>query len=437
MTTYIVSFIRSSSYLSWRRVGWVFYGIIIFLLATLPIIGTYPVFSHTTDEPAHIAAGMELLDRGAFTYEQQHPPFARLAVAVGPYLLGARSHGASYITDEGLAILYTSDDYLQTLRAARLGVLPFFIALVAITWAWAHRDFGAVAGGVAALILVTTPPLLAHAGLATTDMPVAAAFVAALFAFVRWLEKPNPSRAAIVGAATALAITAKLSALAFLPVCFGAALALRWRGERGRWSPFSLIQHAPSALPAGMAAFGVAVWVVYGCPADPLQPFRQLWSGVEEVAKHNASGHDSFFCGQVSHEGHWLFFPTVLLVKTPLPFLVLSGVGALIVLRRHRREWRYLMPLASVMAILAVAMASRIHLGVRYILPLYPMLAMIAGIGAGSLFVTRSIKSYILLTIIIIGQLSVVAVNFPDHLAYFNLFAGAEPERLLVDSDLD
>ena len=437
MSTCPVSLIRSSTFLSWWRVSRVFSVIIIFVLGTLPIIGTYTVFSHTTDEPAHIAAGMELLDRGAFTYEQQHPPLARLAVALGPYLLGARSHGASYITDEGLAILYTSDDYLQTLRAARLGVLPFFIALVAITWAWAYRDFGAVAGGIAALILVTTPPLLAHAGLATTDMPVAAAFVAALFAFVRWLENPNASRTVMVGVATALAITAKLSALAFLPICFAAALALRWAGERGRWSPFSLIQHAPSALPAGMAAFGVTVWVVYGCPADPLQPFQQLWSGIEEVARHNARGHDSFFCGQVSHEGHWLFFPTVLLVKTPLPFLVLSGVGALIVLRRHWREWRYLMPLASVMAILAVAMASRIHLGVRYILPLYPMLAMIAGIGAGSLFVTRSIKSYILLTIIIIGQLSVVAMNFPDRLAYFNLFAGAEPERLLVDSDLD
>src|SRR5205823_14771809 len=217
---------------------------------------------------------------------------------------------------------------------------------------------------------------------------------------------------ATVGVTIALAITAKLSAAGFLPVCFAAALALRWRSERGRWSPMSLVQSASSALPAGMASFGLTLWVVYGCPADPWQPFHQLWSGVEEVAQHNARGHDSFFCGQVSHEGHWLFFPTALLVKTPLPFIVLSGVGALIVLRRHRREWRYLMPLASVMAILAVAMTSRIHLGVRYILPLYPMLAMIAGIGAGSLFVTRSIKSYILLAIIIIGQLSVVPMNF-------------------------
>src|SRR3984893_10872068 len=141
MTTCPVSLIRLSTFLSWWRVGWVFSVIIIFVLGTLPIIGTYTVFSHTTDEPAHIAAGMELLDRGAFTYEQQHPPLARLAAAIGPYLFGARSQGAGYIIDEGLAILYSSGDYLQTLRAAWLGVLPFFIVLVGITWTWAHRDF--------------------------------------------------------------------------------------------------------------------------------------------------------------------------------------------------------------------------------------------------------------------------------------------------------
>src|SRR6266700_2460358 len=114
MTTGTVSLNRSSSYFSWWRVGGVFYVVVILALGTLPIIGTYAVFSHTYDEPAHIAAGMELLDRGTYTYEQQHPPLARLAVAIGPYLLGAHSHGANYIVDEGLMILYTSGDYLLT-----------------------------------------------------------------------------------------------------------------------------------------------------------------------------------------------------------------------------------------------------------------------------------------------------------------------------------
>src|SRR5437763_12749802 len=63
MTSRTVSLDRSSSSFSWWRVGWVFYVFIILALATVPIIGTYPEFSHTADEPAHIAAGMELLDR--------------------------------------------------------------------------------------------------------------------------------------------------------------------------------------------------------------------------------------------------------------------------------------------------------------------------------------------------------------------------------------
>jgi hypothetical protein len=129
MTACTNSLDRSSSFLSWWRVGFAFYACVILALGTLPIIGTYSVFSHTTDEPAHIAAGMELLDRGAFSYEQQHPPLARLAVAIGPYLLGARSHGANDIIDEGLAILYTSGGYLQTLRAARLGCFPSLLLL--------------------------------------------------------------------------------------------------------------------------------------------------------------------------------------------------------------------------------------------------------------------------------------------------------------------
>src|SRR5260370_40069922 len=140
MTTRAVSLHRLLSWFPWWRVGWVFYVFVILALGTLPIIGTYSVVSHTIDEPAHIAAGMELLDRGAFTCEQQHPPLARLAVAVGPYLLGARSQGKPEIFDEGLAILYGTGDYTATLSAARFGILPFFVVLIAVGSFWAYRD---------------------------------------------------------------------------------------------------------------------------------------------------------------------------------------------------------------------------------------------------------------------------------------------------------
>src|SRR5689334_12480033 len=61
------------------------------LLASIRIGITWNVFSHTFDEPAHLAAGMEWLDRGAYTWEVQHPPLARVFGALGPYLLGIHS----------------------------------------------------------------------------------------------------------------------------------------------------------------------------------------------------------------------------------------------------------------------------------------------------------------------------------------------------------
>ena len=129
-----------------RRVWWTTCFIfVVIALGSMSVASTYRVFAHTFDEPAHIAAGMELLDHGSFSYEQLHPPLARLAVALGPYLKGARSQGRAEIFSEGLAILYQGGEYQATLVAARLGVLPFLMILIAAASIWAYHDFGAVA----------------------------------------------------------------------------------------------------------------------------------------------------------------------------------------------------------------------------------------------------------------------------------------------------
>ncbi len=425
----------SSHYL--QRVTWGAYIILLLSISAFRIVDTYPALSHTYDEPAHLAAGIELLDRGTYTYEVQHPPLARIAVALGPYLLGARSHGEDDIFGEGKAILYSSGDYLRTLSAARLGVLPFFLLLVGVTWTWAWLEFGAIHAAISALLLVSVPTILAHAGLATTDLPLTAGVTAALFAFVLWLERPNGWRSAAVGAAVAVAITTKLSALVFLPVCFLSIVALRWWCERGRWTPLQVVKYNPEGLLAGVAAFFLIVWAAYGCSADQLQPYRQLWDGVQVVARHNTLGHPSFFWGEIRYEGWWLFFPVALLLKTPVPFLLLSSYGTIVLLRDHRHEWRHLVPLISAAAILLAAMSSHINLGVRYVLPFYSMMALTAGFGAVRLLMWRSLAARTVLVVLLMGQVAISAAAHPDYIPYFNFLAGREPERMLVDSDMD
>src|SRR5215471_4691341 len=99
----------------------------VILIACLLSASTWRVYSHTWDEPEHLAAGVELLDRGRYEYDTEHPPIVRALIALGPYLAGAHSFGTPPPdgTQEGIDILYSGGHYDLYLTLARLGTLPF------------------------------------------------------------------------------------------------------------------------------------------------------------------------------------------------------------------------------------------------------------------------------------------------------------------------
>ena len=67
-----------------NRVRWRCLALLAVIAASCGIASTYRAFNQTNDESAHLAAGLEWLSRGAFTYEKQHPPLGRIAAAIGP-----------------------------------------------------------------------------------------------------------------------------------------------------------------------------------------------------------------------------------------------------------------------------------------------------------------------------------------------------------------
>ena len=89
-------------------------------LACLLCSSTYRYFGNTWDEPEHLAAGLQLLDRGLYTYDIQHPPLARLAMALGPHLAGAKAPQDESVSGEqpGRDILYQSHQYDRLLTLA-------------------------------------------------------------------------------------------------------------------------------------------------------------------------------------------------------------------------------------------------------------------------------------------------------------------------------
>jgi hypothetical protein len=407
--------------------------------AVARVAATYEVFSITFDEPAHIAAGMQLLDENRYSYEALHPPLARVAVAIGPYLAGYRSQHGGDMWIEGRRLFYAKSGHpdVEMLILARAGILPFMILSLVLVWLWTARYVGSSEGALAAIVLGNLPVFLAHSGLATTDAAFAATFAVAFFAYVLWLERGSVGRGALLGAAVALAVCTKLSALLFLPAACGAVLLHRWWCEGAQARPIRLFAAWRSAL-AAIAAFLATVWVAYGCNSDPFYGVATLARGVAELAAFADTGEPSFFLGHINLHGSPAFFPVLLLVKSPLPFLAAVAIGAAVLLRRDRRDWRRMAPLVSAVAILASVIPSPINIGLRHILPIFPLLAIVAAVGLGRLL-ARPLPSAraVVAGLLLVWQIGETAAATPDYLVYFNQLAGTEPRRIVTGSDLD
>jgi hypothetical protein len=448
------------------------------VLACTLCMSTYHIFGNFWDEPEHIAAGLVLIDRGEYLYDNQHPPLARLAAAIGPYLAGARFHGDPMPIGEaqGRDLLYNSPaSYDTILTLARLGMLPFLLVLLAASWLWVRRWYGAPAALLTLAFLVSTPVILGHAAVVALDVPVTAMTILTLYLLLRWFESPSIASGLRLGLAAGLAIATKMSAVPFIGIAALSLIALR----------LLFVRRAPLSwmLPRrfGSAALALALCVVvmigiYGprlvylttpdlAPSPALDLLTGHHGALHDLAYrfaaqvrvplgflmvptnflgvewHNEHGHLSYLLGRTDLDGWWYFYPIALAVKTPLPLLLLGLTGlALLAVRGWRGDDIFVIaPAVCFVSILVFCcLYSHINIGVRHVLIAYPLLAIGAGYALDSAWQHwRAPLARAALAALLAWQLAILATAYPDYLAYFNPLAGDHPERILVDSDLD
>ena len=420
-------------------------------VATARIAATYTVYNHTSDEPAHVACGMEWLDKGIYQWEPQHPPLARIAAALGPYLSGIRSQNTPrdipFAMDrEGVNVLYSGHHYDRTLVLSRLGNLPFFwLGCFALYW-WAAQLYGRAVAAIAVFLFSFSPIILGHAGLATTDMAVTAGMGAAFAAGYYWLLHPSWRSGVLFGAATAMMVGSKFSSLLFFPAAVAASLAcylwLEWPGWPALKS--AVIRLAPGFAVAVATAM-LLIWAFYrfsfgDSGLEHLRlPAPELFAGIRQVKEHNSAGHESYLLGVRGHTGFFWYFPVGLAVKTPLAFLFLLGIGIVVALRRHPAFPRLWMPLAFAAGILVPSLFSSITIGVRHVLPIYLGLSLLAAAGVAQMLEWSAARRWVLpvLGLLLVWFAGSSLLAHPDYLPYFNEIAGSQPEKILADSDLD
>jgi 4-amino-4-deoxy-L-arabinose transferase-like glycosyltransferase len=416
-------------------------GAILVLIAAARIVSTYTALSHTVDEPIHLGAGMEWLDHGTMTGDVSHPPMARALAALGPWLAGERWTPTGNTTTDGLAILGRDAHYDRMLALARLGILPLFLLAGGMVFLWGNRAGGPLAALVATFLFTTIPPVLAHAGQVTTDMAATAFTAAGAYAGLVWAERPDRRRTVALGAAVGLGMLAKYSLLVFLPGVWAAMYLCRWRGVRA--VPGQLREHWRAAAAAAAIAC-LVIWAGFRFSFGPLSfarvslPAPRFFDGLRDIWLHNEAGHASYILGQRHHFGVWYFFPVTLGVKTPLAMILLVGWS---LWTAWRKRLRVAEPLAYCAVILAIAMSSRINLGVRHVLPIYVGLSVIAGVAAAAMLRDSPGRWTRLRAAVLFGlfgwQVVSGALAHPDYLSYTNEFTRGHAERFVGESDLD
>ena len=167
------------------------------------------------------------------------------------------------------------------------------------------------------------------------------------------------------------------------------------------------------------------------------------------LARMSAEGRSSYLRGDHSEVGFPSYFLWTFVLKTPLVVMFLIGLAALRLFRVRGSKgtgWFLLFPAGL---FFAAALGSRLNIGHRHLLPMYPFLF----VGAGALIRSwRSLEprwrnwTAVLVPSAIAVSAFVVfappwrpAMVYPHHLEYFNELAGGPVEgyRSLVDSNVD
>lgn len=316
----------------------------------------------------------------------------------------------------------------------RMATVWLAVLVGALVWRWGRDVHGLRGAALALTLFVLSPNVLAHAGLAAGDLGAAVFYVAALYAWGCYLRRRTVGWMIASGVLFGLAQAAGFTALLLIPTLPLMALA-QWRQHHKVG-----MKHA-SRRPTVLALLLVGligvlvVWAAYGFSLGVLGAGGYV-GDLTRFFTPSSDAPRAYLLGRYSPYGWW-YYPLIALgIKEPLAILLLLAAAGAIAAARGvaAEEWGVLLP-AALFALGALFLPSG---GVRYLLPLLPLLYLFA---ARLLAERRRVgwPGRIAVGLLILWLLIANLRTFPHYLAFFNLVAGGPDSgaRALVNADLD
>lgn len=435
--------------------------------------------SITMDEVVYLSVGHLIVQRGMFYINPEQPPFPKVISAIFSSRFNPK------LPESGVYISQFWKINREIVHKLTLwGRLPIIILgpiLIWLCFLLASRLYGTRAGLFAAFFVAFEPSLVAHQRMITGDYPFAAFVLASLFLFLELCERFRVGKLFALGFLVALAFASKFTAVLLVPYLLLGLIILSATPERPHYKNseiFPKLAVAKSKLFYGtlilvasaiIAAF--IVWTLYnfrvGKPADSITkgtyisiqrkidegdrttktllpwlykklPAPEYILGLFKIIIR-AEGHPAYFFGKISDTGWPAYYPFAFLVKTSVPMLLLFFVSAILAIFNFRKlDKRELWLWVCWLAGMAFFVNSKVDLGVRYILFLYPIaIVLFSKLASEKYFAKQVVRLAISLSAIWLIVANVK--TFPNYISYFNELSGGPKNgwRYLADSNLD
>jgi 4-amino-4-deoxy-L-arabinose transferase-like glycosyltransferase len=454
---------------------------VLFVVFALELYLSVRLESQTFDEPAHMYAGYSYWLRSDFGINPEHPPLVKL-VATLPLLLDKPKYpdplevffraqsaigGAQLMSEPG------AEAMLARVRAT-VSIFVFVLGLLVVLAA--REMFGDAAALIALCLFVFDPLILAHGPLLGTDMGATCCIFGAIYAFYRYVKRPTLLRLSVCCLATGVAFAAKHSAVLIFPMLFLLAAFELFIAPKSSDQPAATpginrrVLRMAGAYAAIVVTAIVILWAFYGFryaarpggkqivppPAAYLTQLHHPLSanliafaeqhhllpesylfGLTDVTILARDGRPMYLFGKAYPEGKWFYFPSAILIKFTIGFLLLLALVpfARSLWRRDlRRELLFL--LLPALIFFASAVSAKVDIGIRHILPIMPFLIVLVA-GAAVALTRQSRKWAWAVALLLVLDVASSLHAFPNYLPYSNeAFGGPfRTYRVLADSN--
>jgi hypothetical protein len=136
--------------------------------------------------------------------------------------------------------------------------------------------------------------------------------------------------------------------------------------------------------------------------------------------RHAEQKDPAFILGHSYAHGVWWYFPVTLAIKSTLGLIGLAVIAVFAVVVRQLKQMREVIYLVLPGTLyLAIAMHGKINIGVRHVLPLYALTALLVGAGAWAL-IERNRRWKWVVGVLMLGHIVSSLSVFPAEIAYAN-----------------